>query len=133
MRAPYPRSSPPITAAANDGPEIFQTGANRPARMAASNAPRMMPKSITEVTSINTLDFSAAACAGAVQYDHDATSTPIASNHFAPHSANADVTPHGRPPMVSVAMLTMARPTAPATSGHGPVSHRGAPARSEVE
>src|SRR5688500_7188048 len=50
---------------------------------------------------------------------------PSAANHFAPHSANADVTPHGRPPIVNVAMLTMARPTAPATSGHGPLSHRG--------
>src|SRR5687768_8865506 len=50
---------------------------------------------------------------------------PRAANHFAPHSANADVTPHGRPPIVSVAMLTIARPIAPATSGHGPASHRG--------
>ena len=84
----------------------------------------MIPKSITDVTSINTLDLSAVACAGACQYDHDATSMPSAANHFAPHSAKADVTPHGRPPIVSVAMLTTASPMAPATSGHGPVSQR---------
>src|SRR5688572_19849169 len=85
----------------------------------------MMPKSITDVTSSSTLDLSAVARAGAVQYDHDATSMPSAANHFAPHNANAEVTPQGLPPMVSVAMLTIARPIAPAASGHGPVSHRG--------
>src|SRR6187200_686625 len=104
---------------------MLHTGAKRPARIAASNAPRMMPKSITEVTSISTLDLSAAACAGAAQYGHDAMSMPSAANHFAPHSAKADVTPHGRPPIVSVAMLTTARPIAPAASGHGPVNQAG--------
>src|SRR4029079_19211963 len=99
---------PPTTAAASDRLDAFHTGANRPARIAAKSAPRMIPKSITDVTSFNTLDCSAAACAGVVQYDHDATLTPSAWNHFAPHSANADVTPHGRPPIVNVAMLTSA-------------------------
>ena len=64
--------------------------------------------------------FNEAACAGAAQYGHDATCTPAADAAFAPHSANAPVTPHGRPERISVAMLTTARPIAPATSGHGP-------------
>ena len=52
---------------ANERPEIFSTGENRPASIAASSAPRMMPKSITDVTSLSTLDCNAAACAGACQ------------------------------------------------------------------
>src|SRR5262245_34283655 len=87
----------------------------------------MMPKFITDVTSLRTLAFNAAACAGTVQYGHVLTDSPKAPATFAPHSANADVTPHGRPPMTSVAMLTMARPMAPTTSGHGPRSQLAGP------
>ena len=65
MQDPYPEREPGSWWL--DLPEIFHTGAKRPARIAASSAPRMMPKSITDVTSISTLDFSAVACAGTVQ------------------------------------------------------------------
>ena len=41
---------------------------------------------------------------------------------LAPHSANAEVTPHGRPDSASVAKLSSTSAMAPATSGHGPCS-----------
>src|SRR5277367_519796 len=94
MRAPYPSSRPPKTAAAADRDDTRQAGAKRPASPAAPNAPSMMPRSITDVTSDVIGARNAAACAGAAQYGHAATLTPTADNTFAPHSANADVTPH---------------------------------------
>src|SRR5688500_6912378 len=97
---------PPITAAASDLAGTFHTGATGPARMAAISARRMMTKATTEVTAIGMPDRSAVACAGADQKAHDATSMPSAANRLAPHSANAEVAPHGRPPIVSVAMFT---------------------------
>ena len=93
----------------------------------------MMPKFITDVTSSSTLLSSAAFCAGAVQYGQVCTGTPRAAAALAPHRANADVTPHGRPAITSVAMFTAARPIAPATSGHGPRSHRGSLVRRRQE
>src|SRR3990172_950024 len=91
----------------------------------------MIPISITDVTSLSTLARSAEAFPAGCQYGHAATSTPTAASIFDPHNANADVTPHGRPAKTSVAIFTTARPSAPATSGHGPRSHarRGGPSR----
>ena len=83
-----------------------------------------MPPSITEVTSPKTLPRSAAVWPGDDQYGHVSTGTPTARSALAPHSANAEVTPQGRPAMSSVAEVHGSRPTAPATSGHGPRSQR---------
>src|SRR5207247_7885815 len=110
----------PPTAAASDLAGTRQTGAKRPARPAAANAPRMIPKSMTEVTSVRTLACSSAARGSDDQYGHAETSTPANASGFDPDSANADVTPHGRPASASVATFTSARPIAPAASGHGP-------------
>src|SRR4051794_20791899 len=118
-----------MIAAASERTGTRQVGAKRPAAAAAAHAPRMIPASITETTSATTRPLSDAACAGAAQYGHDATATPAADAIFAPHKANAPVTPHGRPESSSVAMLTTARPTAPATSGHGPCHRRATPER----
>src|SRR5438067_8759012 len=111
-----------MTAAASDFAGTRHAGAKRPARPAAASAPRMIPKSITEVTSLNTLAWSSAVRAGVDQYGHAVTFTPAASRSFDPHNANAPVTPHGRPARASVAMLTAASPSAPAASGQGPCS-----------
>src|SRR5437762_1980916 len=116
-----------MIAAASDRAGTRHVGANRPADAAAASAPSTIPTSITDVTSTMTGAFNEAACAGAAQYGHDATCTPAADAAFAPHSANAPVTPHGRPDTIKVAMLTSARPIAPATSGHGPCTIRRQP------
>src|SRR5438552_6032947 len=87
----------------------------------------MIPKSITEVTSLNTLAWSSAVRAGVDQYGHVVTFSPAASRSFDPHNANAPVTPHGRPARASVAMLTAASPSAPAASGQGPWRSWGLP------
>ena len=70
----------------------------------------MMPASITDVTSATTLVRRATAWAGVVQYGQLATGTPAADSSFAPHNANAEVTPQGRPAITSVATFTIARP-----------------------
>src|SRR6185503_16026770 len=123
-RAPYPSSRPPTTAAAADRAETRHAGAKRPARPAAAIAPSTRPMSITDVTSSAIGAWSAARCAGVDQYGHASTFTFSVASALAPHNANADVTPHGRPAIRSVAMLTAARPIAPAASGHGPRSQR---------
>src|ERR1700712_2761736 len=82
-----------------------------------------MPMSITDVTSREMGAASAAAFALLAQYGQLATSNPIADAAFAPHNANADVMPHGRPESASVAKLSNASAIAPATSGHGPCNH----------
>src|SRR5687768_5132798 len=48
----------------------------------------------------------------------------MAARIFAPHRASADVIPHGRPESARARKFTIARPTAPQTSGHGPRSKR---------
>src|SRR4051812_34770942 len=110
-------------AATSDFGATRHVGANRPARPAAMSAPSMMPISITEVTSVRTLARNAAAFVAGCQYGHEDACTPTAATIFDPHNANADVTPHGRPESVSVAIFTAARPSAPAANGHGPRSH----------
>src|SRR5690242_16310549 len=82
----------------------------------------MIPKSMTDVMSLNTLACSSAVRAGVAQYGHEVIWTPAASSAFDPQSAKAPVTPHGRPASASVAMLTAASPSAPATRGQGPRS-----------
>src|ERR1700694_4463193 len=114
-----------MTAAASDRAGTRQVGANFPASPEAVSAPRMIPKAITDVTSLKTLAWRSAVrdC----QYGQAATFAPVAATIFEPHSANADVTPHGRPASASVAMLTAASPTARPASGHGPRSHEPRP------
>src|SRR5438309_11326978 len=107
-----------MTEAASDFAGTRHDGAKRPARPAAVSAPRMMPKSMTDVTSLNTLALSSALRVD--QYGHEPTSTPRAASIFDPQSANADVMPQGRPASASVATLTAASPSAPAASGQGP-------------
>ena len=68
--------------------------------------------SITDVTSSAIGAWSAARCAGVDQYGHVSTLTFNAASALAPHNANAEVTPHGRPAISSVAMFTAARPMA---------------------
>ena len=58
---------PLITAAMSERAGSFQPGLNFPASPAASSAPRMMPKSMTEVISAKTLSRSARARAGVCQ------------------------------------------------------------------
>ena len=123
-RAPYPSSSPPATAATSDRIGTEKDGRNRPARAAARNAPAMMPKFITEVTSANTLWRSALAGVGQVQNSHAATSMPPVAAIFAPHSPSAKVIDHGWPASASVSAFNSASATAPHTSGHGPRSSR---------
>src|SRR5918995_3396494 len=110
---------PPTTAAPSDLSGTRQVGANRPASPAAASAPSTIPKFITDVTSSKTLACSSAARAGVCQYGQLDTSTPVAATSFEPHKAKADVTPHGRPAITSVATLIAASPTAPATTAHG--------------
>src|ERR1700688_2307786 len=86
-------------------------------------APSTMPMSITEVTSRETGAASAAALALLAQYGQLATSNPAIEAAFAPHSANADVMPQGRPDSASVTKLRRASAIAPAMSGQGPCSH----------
>ena len=90
-----------MTAASSERAGIFHTGANLPAMDAAAREPRMIPMSMTVVTSCAIGAFSTLACFA--QYGHEATSMPSAMNALAPHNANADVTPHGRPANASVA------------------------------
>src|SRR5262247_1749070 len=99
-----------MTAVAADPAEIRHLGANLPARPAAAIAPSTRPISMTEVTSAATGACSAARCAGVAQYGHASIFTFSAASAFAPHSANADVTPHGRPATSNVVILTSARP-----------------------
>src|SRR5436309_1002722 len=72
-----------MIAAATERSGTRHAGANRPATPAAASAPSMIPAFITEPTSLRTLALSAAACAGAFQYGHRATSMPIAIAIFA--------------------------------------------------
>jgi|GEM_PF-5755503 len=91
---------------------------NRPLTTAAKVAPRMIPKSMTDVTSENTLAVSGLGLPR--QYGQAATSDPAISAHFDPHSANPAVSPQGRPASTSVAAFNSASPTAPVISDHGP-------------
>src|SRR5579885_803190 len=103
---------PPTIAASSERSGMRQIGAKRSASPAANSAPSTMPKSITEVTSVNRLPLNCAARAGDDQYGHAATSTPTAASAFEPHSANAEVMPHGRPASASVATLSSANASA---------------------
>jgi hypothetical protein len=66
-----------ISSATSERIGTVQLGENFPASPAAINAPRMMPKSMTEVTSAKMFCCSDCARAGACQYPHEATSTPV--------------------------------------------------------
>src|SRR5262245_33077344 len=109
-----------MIAAASDFAGTRKFLLSRPAKPAARNAPIMMPKFITDVTSVNTLAFNEAALAASVQYGQAATFTPKRPRTLAPHRANAPVIPHGRPDMASARKFTRAKPTAPHSMGHGP-------------
>ena len=62
------------------------------------NAPRMIPISITDVTSASTLASSAAFCAGVEKSGHASIGTPRVASAFAPQSAKAASRPTaGRP------------------------------------
>src|SRR5215211_3348325 len=106
-----------------------QVGAKRPAKPAARSAPAMMPNSITEVTSLNTLPSNSARRSGVDQYGQLQASIPIPSAIFEPQSAKAEVMPQGRPDRARVAKLPIASTTAPATSGQGPRGKRANPER----
>ena len=69
----------------------------------ANSAPRMIPTSITLVMSAHTGAARALALPGSCQNVQLATSIPNPLATLAPHSANADVMPHGRPANARVA------------------------------
>ena len=88
------------------------------ATQAQAAAPRMIPKSITDVMSENLLADSGPGLPR--QQGQAATSNPTQRAHFEPQSAKPAVSPQGRPAMTSVAPFKSAKPTAPVISDHGP-------------
>src|SRR3990172_6293111 len=117
-------ASPPISAAAAAPAESAPRGRKRPASPAAANAPSTMPKSITEVTSANTLESSAARWKSALQNASPSGLQPSSRAAFAPQSVNAQVMLQGCPASASVAKLSSASASAPAASGQGPLTKR---------
>src|SRR5690606_35645582 len=111
---------PPTAAASIEAKGTVTFGANLPARLAASPAPRMMPKFITEVTSASTLEDSAFCGRGQVQNAQLSTGTPTSCAVLAPHRPKPKVTDHGCPARSSVATLRTAIMRPAPTSGHGP-------------
>src|SRR5947207_919108 len=126
IREPYPRRSPPRTAAATRRAGTRRRGAKRPASPAPSSAPRTSPRSMTDVTSANTGAASADCWNSPDQNATPERSYPIATSPFAPQSAKAQVMDHGVPATTSVTRLRSARRTAPTPSGHGPRRDRAA-------
>src|SRR5690606_6381660 len=115
---------PPITAATNERFGILKFGANLPARLAANNAPSMMPKFIIDVISNQSDSDKALALAGCCQYAQEATSIPTKLADFAAQTARAEVTPHGRPASAKVAKLSRVKMIPPQINGHGPRKKR---------
>src|SRR5690606_6918897 len=93
------------------------TGAKRPARPAASSAPRIRPKLVTEVVSARIGPSRAAAGIDQVQYSQLLTSRPTRSASLAPHRLKAKVTDHGCPDSSRLATLSSARASEAQASG----------------
>src|SRR5699024_10516416 len=118
-RAPYPINRPPMTEAMKL-PLVILVNLNSPPAADAKNAPSMTPKLRTVVESANIEEFKAVA-ASPCQYPQLATSNPIKSATLEPHSANAEVIPHGSPRVIRVKAFNTARATAAAINGHEPL------------
>src|SRR5690606_24234629 len=119
-----PSNNPPTTAAISERFGMFKLGANLPARLAASNAPSIMPKFIIEVISNHNDSDKALALPGFCQYAQEATSIPIKLTDLAAQTASAEVTPQGRPAKAKVAKFSKVRMIPPQTNGHGPRKKR---------
>src|SRR5699024_3935420 len=118
-RAPYPINRPPMTDAMKL-PLVILVNLNSPPAAEAKNAPSMTAKLRTVVESAG-IDHSNARAACPCQQPRLAASHPIAAVALEPHSAKAEVAPHGSPRVSSVKACNPASATAAGIQGQEPL------------